>query len=112
VVYITEAHASNMWQMQSNVKDGVIFKAPTTEAERESLAESCVVKLHITIPALVDSLTNAVEQTWTGWPDRIYLIGKEGIIRYKSEPGPFGFKPDLLANHLKSELNDYRLESR
>jgi hypothetical protein len=56
------------------------------------------------MPALVDSMTNQVEQVWTGWPDRIYLIGKDGRIRYKSEPGPFGFKPDQLADALHAEL--------
>jgi len=94
-----------MWQMQSNIKDGVIFTAPTSEADRENLAESCIRNLHISMPALVDSMSNQVEKTWTGWPDRIYLIGQDGSIRYKSEPGPFGFEPDQLASALKSELN-------
>ena len=93
-----------MWQMQSNIKAGVVFKAPTTDADRENLADSCIRNLHISMPALVDSMANQVEQAWTGWPDRIYLIGKDGRIRYKSEPGPFGFKPDLLATALKSEF--------
>jgi hypothetical protein len=28
VVYITEAHPSDVWQMQSNIKDRVVFASP------------------------------------------------------------------------------------
>ena len=27
----------------------------------------------------------------TGWPDRLYVIGTDGRVRYKSAAGPFGF---------------------
>ena len=97
IVYIDEAHPTDIWQMQSNVKEGVLFRNPTTSEERERVASSCVRKLHIAIPALIDSIQNSVEQEYTGWPDRLYLIGVDGQIRYKSEPGPFGFNPKGLA---------------
>jgi hypothetical protein len=102
VVYIAEAHASDMWQMQSNVRDGVIFANPTTNAERERIANSCVRNLHILFPALLDSVQNRVEHLYTGWPDRLYVIGQDGVIRYKSEPGPFGFSPERLAIALEA----------
>ncbi len=102
MVYIQEAHASDMWQMQSNVKEGVIFRNPTTNAERERVADSCVRNLHIAFPALLDSIENRVDKAYTGWPDRLYLIGSDGRIRYKSEAGPFGFAPDDLARELSA----------
>lgn len=104
MVYITEAHASDMWQMQSNVRDGVIFRNPTTNTEREQVATSCVRKLHIAFPALLDSVENRVEKDYTGWPDRLYLVGVDGRIRYKSEAGPFGFAPDKLAKELAAAV--------
>ncbi len=97
VVYITEAHSTDLWQMASNVKDGVLFGNPTTVAEREQVAESCVRKLHIPFPALIDGIENRVEKAYTGWPDRLYLIGKDGVVRFKTEPGPFGFSAADLA---------------
>ena len=102
MVYITEAHASDMWQMRSNIKDGVIFRNPATNSEREQVASACVRNLHIAFPALLDSVENRVEQDYTGWPDRLYLIGADGRIRYKSEAGPFGFSPAGLATALAS----------
>jgi hypothetical protein len=105
VVYITEAHASNMWQMDSNVRDNVIFRNPENNSSREQVASACVRNLHIEIPALVDSIQNCVERDYTGWPDRLYLIGADGAVRFKSQPGPFGFHPADLAAALRAELS-------
>jgi hypothetical protein len=103
-VYIDEAHPSNLWQQRSNVKEGVVFQNPATTAEREQVASSCVRKLHITMPALIDSMENQVEKDYTGWPDRLYLIDTNGRIAYKSIAGPFGFVPADLAEALKGTI--------
>lgn len=95
-VYILEAHPSDVWQMESNVKDKVVFASPKDEEERALLAGSCVRKLGIKFPALIDGFDNTTEKAYTGWPDRIYLIDGHGRVAFKSRPGPFGFKPDEL----------------
>ena len=97
MVYITEAHPSDVWQMQSNVKDQVVFASPKNEDERAFVAGACVRKLGIKFPAVLDEFGNSTEQAYTGWPDRIYLIDQTGRVVFKTKPGPFGFKPDLLA---------------
>jgi hypothetical protein len=90
--------------MQSNVKDGVVFASPKNEAERYSVAGSCVRKLGIKFPAVVDGFDNRVEVAYTGWPDRMYLVAPGGRILYKSKPGPFGFHPADLAAAIKSAV--------
>jgi hypothetical protein len=105
IVYINEAHPTDIWQMQSNVKEGVLFADPKTEGEREQVANSCVRKLHIAIPALIDSIGNRVEQEYTGWPDRLYLIGEGGEVRFKTEAGPFGFDAKKLGAALAALPN-------
>jgi type I thyroxine 5'-deiodinase len=97
VVYITEAHPSDVWQMESNVKEKVVFASPKSEDERAMVAGACVRKLGIKFPAALDEFGNSTEQAYTGWPDRIYLVDTGGKVAYKSKPGPFGFKPDQLA---------------
>lgn len=99
-VYILEAHPSDVWQMESNVKDKVVFASPRTEDERGEIAGSCVRKLGIKFPAVLDDFSNITEKAYTGWPDRIYLIDQHGRVVFKTKPGPFGFKPDLLATAL------------
>jgi hypothetical protein len=104
-VYIEEAHPSDLWQMSSNIRDGVIFRNPRAESERTEVAESCVRKLGIRFPALIDGMSNTVERLYTGWPDRLYLIDRRGRVVYKSDPGPFGFHPVELAAALHRVAN-------
>jgi Iodothyronine deiodinase len=96
-VYISEAHPSDVWQMESNIRDRVVFASPKDEEERAAIAGTCVRKLGIKFPAVLDEFGNSTEQTYTAWPDRIYLIDANGRVAFKSNPGPFGFRPEQLA---------------
>jgi peroxiredoxin len=102
VVYISEAHPSDVWQMESNVHDKVVFASPRNEDERASVAGTCVRKLGIEIPAVLDEFGNSTESAYTAWPDRLYLIDRHGKITYKSKPGPFGFKAAELQAALRT----------
>lgn len=97
MVYISEAHPSDIWQMESNIRDQVVFANPKSAEERAYVAGACVRKLGIKIPAVLDEFGDSAEKAYTGWPDRMYVIGRDGKIAYKSKPGPFGFKTDELA---------------
>ena len=65
----------------------------------------CVVRLAIKIPSLLDGIDNRVERAYTGWPDRLYVIGTDGRIKHKSAPGPFGFSTSNLEEVLKQFSN-------
>ncbi len=69
--------------------------------ERCAVADTCATKLAIQFPSLIDDLQNTTEVAYTAWPDRLYVIDHEGRIAYKSKPGPFGFKPQEVAETLK-----------
>ena len=90
--------------MQSNVRDRVVFRNPQSEGERFQVADSCVRTLGIRFPALIDGMDNVVEKQYTGWPDRLFLIDRNGKVVYKSAPGPFGFHPAELESALRSML--------
>jgi type I thyroxine 5'-deiodinase len=100
-VYIVEAHPTDIWQMKSNLKDNVLFANPKTDEERAFVAGACVRKLGIKFPAVIDGIENHTEVAYTGWPDRLYLIDRDGKVVFKSKPGPFGFKPDQLEAAIK-----------
>ncbi len=90
--------------MQSNVRDKVLFRSPRDEQERAAVADSCVRKLGIKFPALIDNFANQVETAYTGWPDRLYLIAPGGRVLYKSKPGPFGFHPGDLTAAIQKQV--------
>jgi hypothetical protein len=100
-VYILEAHPTDVWQMQSNIKDKVLFATPKNDEEREYVAGACVRKLGIKFPAIIDGIENTTEKAYTGWPDRLFLIGSDGKVLFKSKPGPFGFHPADLEAAIK-----------
>ena len=93
VVYIREAHPSDIWQMGANVRENVVYQSPQNTEERVELANVCVKNLGIEMPALVDNFDNSTDTAYSGWPDRLYVIDRDGTIAYKSAPGTFGFKP-------------------
>ena len=104
VVYIQEAHPSDLWQMDSNVRENVVFTNPQGYLERVNPAGTCAVKLGLQLPALVDSIENTTEMAYTGWPDRMYVADREGRVAFKSPAGPFGFKPQKVRETLQKLL--------
>ena len=101
IVYIEEAHPIDAWQLDDNLDDDVLVASTRTLDERVNVAGVCMTKLGIKAPALVDGPDNAVERAYTGWPDRLYVIDREGNIAHKSAAGPFGFKPAAVEAVLK-----------
>ena len=91
--------------MPSNIRQNVIVSTPRSYEERTSVADSCVRQLHLPIPALIDNFANTTEVAYTGWPDRLYVIDKNGRAAYKSRPGPFGFEPAAMEQVLKQSLD-------
>jgi hypothetical protein len=101
VVYIQEAHPIDAWQVKDNLEDDVLVASTMTKDDRLKVAGLCIRNLGIELPALVDEPDNRAERAYTGWPDRLYVIDRNGRIDYKSAAGPFGFKPAEVEAALK-----------
>lgn len=104
VASIMEAHAFDAWQDEDNQKERIAVASPRTLAERCAVEGTCATRLALRIPAIIDDLRNSTEQAYTAWPDRIYVIDREGRVAYKSKPGPFGFKPGDIEPVIKRVL--------
>lgn len=106
MVYIQEAHPIDAWQDDDNTKAGIFLYSTRTEKERCDVASTCLVKLGIEYPAVVDDISNTTERAYTAWPDRLYVIDRDGLIAYKSQPGPYGFHTEEVARTLERLLPD------
>lgn len=77
------------------VKDGkkTLEKVAQTETlkERSERAQQFVDAMGVTIPTVVDREDNKVNAAYAGWPERLYVVGRDGKIAYKGDPGPRGF---------------------
>jgi hypothetical protein len=90
--------------MAANEKEGIKVLQPKTYEERVKVAGECLKDLKLTIPCLVDDMNNTAQKAYAGWPDRLYVISKDGKVAYKGEPGPRGFKPADAESALKKQL--------
>ena len=105
-VYIREAHPIDGWKMSSNERAGIRVAQPTSIDERCKVAHLCDSALAMGIPLLVDELDDRVGRAYSAFPDRLYLLDREGRVVHKSGRGPFGFRPRELEQTLVMLLLD------
>jgi hypothetical protein len=105
-VYVREAHPIDGWRMESNDREGIQIAQPKSDRERTTVAARCCQTLKMTMPLLVDGIDDRVGHLYSGMPDRLYLIGRDGRVIYKSGRGPFGFKPGELEQSIIIHLLD------
>ncbi len=104
LVYIREAHALDGFLPRDAGADPIV-EDPVTIWERREVARSCLSALDLEpIPALVDTLDDAANRAYDAWPDRLYLIGRDGRVAYQGGPGPDEFDPDELEQAIADEL--------
>src|SRR5262249_12256624 len=90
--------------MSSNDEAGICFPQPRNEGERLSVAQRCARSVKISMPLLVDEMDDRVGHAYSGMPDRLYVIDREGRVAYKGGRGPFGFKTGELEQALVMAL--------
>jgi type I thyroxine 5'-deiodinase len=104
MVYVREAHPSD-----SNWADPAQPIAdPTTLAERGAVASQCCAELGLSLPTVVDDMQDTVNQRYRAWPERIYVIDRDGRIAYRGGIGPFGFAPKEAERALEQVLDGKR----
>ena len=105
-VYIREAHPTDGWSMESNDHVGVKVAQPKSTEERTQAAVHCCDSLKMSMPLLVDSIDDRVGRAYCGFPDRLYVIDRDGKVAYKGGRGPFGYRPRELEQTLVMMMLD------
>ena len=104
MIYIKEIHPTDGWQVKQNEIDGILFAQPVSMDERIEIGSTCVLKLALEMPALVDEMDDAVALAYAGVPERLYLIGRDGRVAYKGGMGPMFFDPDEWRERIEAYL--------
>jgi hypothetical protein len=102
IVYIKEAHPEDEWQMESNVKSDIVYSQPQTFEARMDVARKFVDRMKVDTETVVDDIENTALACYAAWPERIYVVNREGRIVYKGGVGPFYFAPDELRSFLET----------
>ena len=98
--------------MQTNDMAGISFKQPTTFDERFGIAEQCNTRLDMKTPVLLDDMKNTTCENYAAFPDRLYIIDRDGKVTYKGGRGPFGYKPRELEQSLLLVMMDAQIKAR
>jgi len=89
LIYTSEAHPEDGWQVKINHTQNIVYQQPTSIEARAAIAVECIEGLEIPVPVAIDDMENTVNRLYSGSPERLYLIDASGIVRHRSPAGPF-----------------------
>lgn len=72
------------WSIRRDARDAT---------ERRAAAAQTCSMLELPFQVVVDGMDDAVAQRWSGWPERLFVVGVDGRVAYVGEQGPWGFWP-------------------
>jgi hypothetical protein len=92
-VYIREAHSVD-GRAPMPAEDQPLVEDPKTLEERTAVASACAVDFGFdAFETLVDGVDDKVARAYMAPPVRLYVVGADGKVAYKSGRGPFGMDP-------------------
>jgi hypothetical protein len=89
LVYNSEAHPEDGWQVKINHTHNIVYDQPTRIEDRAAIAAVCIAARATTMPVVIDDMDNTVNKLYSGSPERLYLIDADGVVQHRSPPGPF-----------------------
>ena len=82
--------------------DGVSVVPASTLAEKQDHAMMCSRQLHLSFPAVADGMDGAVENAYSAWPSRAFVVGIDGRIRYSTHLTELDFHAQEMESVLRN----------
>jgi Spy/CpxP family protein refolding chaperone/peroxiredoxin len=80
IVYTTEAHPSDGWQVDRNRDDSISIPQHKSLADRKAAARDARERLHIQFPIASDDMDNSVAKAYGAGENSAVVIGRDGNI--------------------------------
>lgn len=87
LIYIAEAHPTDGWAIKGNIE----VADHRTLDERFEAAQRMLDLEPQSCPVFVDSLTDEASTAYGAIPERLFIV-QDGVIVYKGQQGPHGYK--------------------
>jgi type I thyroxine 5'-deiodinase len=107
LIYVREAHPNERvmdFFSHDNLQQGINIPRHANESERSAAAQLMCQRLDLEMTTLIDDMENTTGMNYSAFPDRLYLVNREGRIAYKGRHGPEGFEPEELEAAIQTEL--------
>jgi tetratricopeptide (TPR) repeat protein len=108
LVYIREAHGDATWQSTVNQREGISQPDASSIAQKREYAAACLRKLKIQYAAVVDGMDGAVERAYAAWPSRVYLIDRDGHVKFNSPLDQERFDAAALEAAIETAISSRR----
>lgn len=96
--------------MKSNEKDkdNVCYAQPKTIEQRVAIARDFTERFEYTVPFGIDEMSNAANDAYAAWPERLYIIDQSGHLSYKGGNGPFKYHPEEVRAWLAERYGEVK----
>jgi hypothetical protein len=110
---VREAHPTDEWQMKANLKDkdDVCYAQPKTLEQRLAIANDFTKRFKFPLPFGIDDMSNAANDAYAAWPERLYVIDESGHIAYRGGIGPFNYNPAEVREWLAARYGAVKHEA-
>lgn len=92
--------------------EGILFRQHQSYEEREAVAATCSLDLHMPLPILVEEMDNAIDEAYGAAPERLYLIGVDGCVAYHGGAGPHFFDLDAWEHAIAASVSTTAVAGR
>ena len=69
------------------------YAQPKTLEQRVAIANDFTQRFKYAVPFGIDDMSNAANDAYAAWPERLYILDEMGRIAYKGGNGPFKYDP-------------------
>jgi len=99
--------------MKSNLKDkdDVCYAQPKTLEQRLVIANDFTKRFKFPLPFGIDDMSNAANDAYAAWPERLYVIDESGHIAYRGGMGPFNYNPAEVREWLAARYGAVKHEA-
>jgi iodothyronine deiodinase-like protein len=94
--------------MKSNVKEDVCYAQPKTIEQRIAIGNDFTKRYKYTVPFGIDEMSNAANDAYAAWPERLYIVDESGRIAYKGGNGPFNYDPKEVRSWLAARYGEVK----
>ena len=94
--------------MKSNLKEDVCYAQPKTLEQRLAIGNDFTKRFNYTLPFGIDDMSNAANDAYAAWPERLYVIDETGRIAYRGGMGPFKYNPKEVRDWLASRYGEVK----
>jgi hypothetical protein len=97
-----------MMKSNEKEKDNVCYAQPKSIEARVAIANDFTQRYKFTVPFGIDEMSNAANDAYAAWPERLYVIDENGHISYKGGNGPFKYDPKEVREWLAKRYGEVK----